>query len=422
MRGMNELVNEMSRSYLIKINRLRNVKKRYLSLYRYYVNRLYLLGYLSDPSLVDEKELIRNFVDMDIDIVNVDGWVRLNADTVGMIRSRENINIDSDISEFLCLVERMLYYCEMCEKIDMMYEDLKIAHQSKSSKGKIGFTYWDGGYYPRGWVYMCEGTLECLVSGDKRVVRNGIGGIVQEVFRDMYGVPSLIEGMSYEGERKYIINILKGDYYGKGIINSIREKVLSTLEEDATLWDVVRREKSDIFLKEEASEMEKLLRDGKDIISIDEYDIYTVEDRSTDKRDMIYGIYVLDHENFVMLSNRNLLDGVSGEFIRVDSKICDSNPFVGCPIELVDDSGISGLYVDISQVARFGWKTIFGGEHLSISYDREDMKGNPKLRAGEKEILGGYMDFFNGNFRKTIKTPMSDSEFEKAKNKVGRYL
>ena len=110
-----------SRKQKTKLKRLMEVKRYFLSLYRCYCVMMYDKNYLRDPTRFNEKEIIKNMVDMGIDdTINHVGRVDLSSEHIlfAFLKNRDN----KEKSEFLELLYHMLRYREFSIKIDRVYE------------------------------------------------------------------------------------------------------------------------------------------------------------------------------------------------------------------------------------------------------------------------------------------------------------
>ena len=74
-----DYVKLMNKDKLIKVDRVCQLKKYYLSMYKAYMMKLYDMGYIKDPTKWDVVQIRKNIVDLGIDgLFNTCGEVKLD--------------------------------------------------------------------------------------------------------------------------------------------------------------------------------------------------------------------------------------------------------------------------------------------------------------------------------------------------------
>lgn len=101
-------------------NRILELKQYYISMYRYYMIKLFDNNYISDPTVLDEKQLFSNIVDMNIKgMVDSSGTIVLTSERVEYAYYK---NSDVATDTFLECLYYALKYREASNSLDLMYE------------------------------------------------------------------------------------------------------------------------------------------------------------------------------------------------------------------------------------------------------------------------------------------------------------
>ena len=107
-------------SHVADIDKVCSLKGYYMSMYRFYMLKLYDIGYIEDPTVYDEITIRRNLADLNIvGIKSTIGSYILNSDR---IRYTLYKNKGEEQQEFLLLLYNALLYREYCKSIDSLYD------------------------------------------------------------------------------------------------------------------------------------------------------------------------------------------------------------------------------------------------------------------------------------------------------------
>lgn len=115
-----ECLKKMNKSYPANSNRLLELKQYYTSMYRYYMIKLFDNNFINDPTILDEKQLYSNIVDMGIKgMVNTLGTIELTAERVEYAYYKNN---DAVVDDFLECLYYALKYREASNNLDLLHE------------------------------------------------------------------------------------------------------------------------------------------------------------------------------------------------------------------------------------------------------------------------------------------------------------
>ena len=115
-----DCLKRMNKSCPINSSRLLELKQYYISMYRYYMIKLYDNNFINDPTMLDKKQLYSNIVDMGIKgMVDSSGTIILTSERVEYAYYKNNDTVAEDFLECLYYT---LKYREASHNLDLLYE------------------------------------------------------------------------------------------------------------------------------------------------------------------------------------------------------------------------------------------------------------------------------------------------------------
>ena len=208
----------------IKNDRWLDLKQYYLSMYKFYMLKLYDEGYIIDPTRFNEVEIIQNLVDFGVyDFKDSIGLVSLSSERADFARCKHKDN--EDVEPFLNLLYNTLKYKEYCLELDKQYE-------LNNSNVKLSFVLKDGvmvssictiNYNKGVFNTLCkEGYTLGEVSFNKDIF--DLAMRVLNFTKDDYEDGMLVKGLSVEDTIKFSSIILEGETtldgkYGKVLLD-----------------------------------------------------------------------------------------------------------------------------------------------------------------------------------------------------------
>ena len=423
---IHDLLVSLDHSYPLKLARVKNMRKFYLARYRSNMIELYDKGYISNPGLLDEVEIRKNTLDLGISLLTASGIVELSSNRIkAAYYTEEHTNRDSDILWFLNKLYWTYYYREQGMAIDKLFNDSTM-HREGKGKLKLFFKRRGSLVYPNGVDYLCESVLECTMLDTSQVEKRSFGAEIYDLARRVLNIPgkTFTAHLTEEEEAEIVVSLLEEHIALDGEGGPALQEWLAknnlgfSSDGSESFFDWLNINYSDEISTIQKHLLDSLRLDDEQIIAMDGDSFYIVRPRKT--LELYYGIYAFDHETGELLPERNLLDGMTGEFIRVDSNVFKDHYYIGCPIDLYNHDLDKDLYVDIEQVVDLKGKPLFS--EYSFNFDGGGDSNPWSLERIEGQIFDGYMGSKYGYVYKEVPGYRSFDEMERLKNKVNNKI
>ncbi len=442
-------IQALKKQHSINPTFVRDVKKKYLSLYRANMLRLYDKGYISDPTCYNEKEIRKNIIEYKISgMIRTSGKVVISSEQVGFALAKGVKSSES--REFLSILRDVLYYREKCHDIDSFYDACGLSNVPDNKKVSFGISYTGSQIYTRKPYNLSEAILECFFYN--RAMGKCIKRISlkEEIFNkalEILGIPDdtrdglFVKGMSRKDEITYCNLIFDGLVTSDGVeraklekwlINHIwnphidpRYRYLKT-----GLYEYITTQEVDFMLACQKRLLNNCLEEygTGNVLFLTTYEAYCLEDIDTITLPISVFVIFAENDDKVTAMDRNTLEGYSGEVYSVDNfSQEESGYYVGCPIELYSpDTPVKKLYVDIEQTSYFAEGKVSSwfvcDDDRRVDFDKSFYKrGFFKDGSYEDAIFKALGDADEGNVVgrvKSYKTLEEKGSFFKAKEKV----
>ena len=169
-------------SHVADIDKVCSLKGYYMSMYRFYMLKLYDIGYIEDPTVYDEITIRRNLADLNIvGIKSTIGSYILNSDR---IRYTLYKNKGEEQQEFLLLLYNALLYREYCKSIDSLYDIYY-----KKDTFTLNVRAEKGMFVPKNDIVFTKANMRCLIEEEYTVGCNTIAYKQLEIMYESIGVP-----------------------------------------------------------------------------------------------------------------------------------------------------------------------------------------------------------------------------------------
>lgn len=120
-----EFIKKSNKKKNISPERLLELKQYYISMYRFYMVKLYDEGYIDDPTIFKKEQIISNIVDLNIKgLYNISGQLQLSSRWVKYAFYK---NEDKEAKRFLYILYNILKYREYNKNLDMFYEKFNVS-------------------------------------------------------------------------------------------------------------------------------------------------------------------------------------------------------------------------------------------------------------------------------------------------------
>lgn len=357
-----ELIKNINKKVTIKTNRVLDVKKHYISLYRANMVYLYDKGYISDPTVFDTKEILGNIVDLDIKYLSgVTGRIELSEDYIGYAICKYKGN--EEVLDFLNILLNVVRYRNMSINIDKFYDDLGFANEIKN-KVSLNVVQSASRIFNKNGFNLDESILRCfkpygvgfkLITLDDIIYSIALAelGIADESENSLF-----VKGLTKEEEIRYSHLILNGLVKLDGVYANKLNDWLSKNKwaegnkfssQNEGLYNWVLYIKSNIMIEEQSILLNKLLDEGNEIVCMQSNGFYVID--SDSPLEFPVGMFAIasDEDDGIQLPEINKLEGYTGEVYSLEYLETHELEFVGSPIELYVDSKKKELFVDKEQ-------------------------------------------------------------------------
>lgn len=359
-----DLLSSTNKKYTLTLERFYEVKRKYLSLYKTQLLRMWDLGYTTEVSVFKKEDFLQSYSDEGVHLRFKEGVIKLESWVFYLeylLSNKENT--------FYYEMYKLLKAKEDSESIDTVYDNLRMYKVSKTKPLSWGTIFGYSGM--RGSsrsVVLGSASYDLLVSELEYVEEFEITSLVGIALSNKLGTDlsniRLLKGISLEDVNVYLEDILQG-----GIILDNQELV-ELLNSKTLVSDVL----SDL-LYEYSDEIYSYLSslniyDRVKVLGLTNTHIYYCKDKdSSYKEELAFGSFSIDYDSGEVLSSINNYFGLTGDFVSLnDTTLSDGGNFVGCPFYLYGVGGSKSLYVDVEQVEGLGESSLIDDLGLYLTF------------------------------------------------------
>lgn len=403
----------------IKFQRWVDLKQYYLSMYRFYLLKLYDMGYSSDPIVYKEEEILLSFMDLGIleDLEDDAGTIHLDS-----IRCeycyKKNLNISNqEIKDFLFVVYNVLKYREYCLELDKQFE-------LNQSYFKFFFML----------KYHSLVSSLCVISYNKGVFsilcpdgyclrEYSLNNFIYSLALDDLGLEDrdscFINGLSKEDHANFVRLILSGQLCINGINASVLKDKIS--ECNGNYYEYLCTKYSEDILNE-TSRLAELA--GDDLIAIYEERIYYKVPIEKYKLPAgLFILYVNDEGNDYLEDIYSSTSGYSGECYSEKFLESEGFDYIGIPI-LVTIQGHDVFAYDYNQiVSMVDMDTWFKESNNTFEFEESfDLENPYEEGTVEFEIFKSFICSMRGILYEMPASLVSYKDFKAVKKKVNSKI
>lgn len=440
-----DVVQKLQKQVSVNLTSMYAIKKKYLSLYRAHMVRLYDKGYISDPTYLDEREIRKNIKDYKISNMILNSLCKVNLTSQQADFALTANGIDEEGMEFLHILKDVLYYRECCLDIDKFYDSNNLV---EGKKVNFKLVYAGSKIYTRMPYNITIPVLECAFSSrlfGKKICKVSMKPYVYEKALSILGIEDkgnggiFVKGFSRDEEIRFCDLILNGQI---DITGSEKEKLEGWLSDHA--WNVNVKDyykyiKTGLYsyiieqeVEYSVTSRKKLLADciskygEENILFITTENIfYTCPNEYVEYPVSEFVIFA-EMADRISVQDKNTMEGYTGEIYSVVDIDNEGGMYTGCPIEMYNSAGCRSLYVDFEQTCycqnslSVSWFSCTEG--VSISFDRPYyVEGVFPEGSYEDQIFKVIGEGDGGTLIGKISAPKSKSEWDaliKAKDTV----
>lgn len=359
-----EVINLANKKEVVKTQRLYDLKRYYLSMYRHYMVQMYDNSFIDDPTRFDKKQIIRNIVEMGISgLQDISGKIQLTPEYV-RYAIHKNKNNDVDIKIFLDILYNIVKYQSYSMDIDNFYDSHDFENTSKQ---KVSMNLKMSGplVSEKEAYHFSKAIVNCFLSPGKTAEEVSLNPYIWDIAMEILGIDKsdwnahglFVEGLSHNEEVECANLIFEGKVelngkYGDLLLNWLKnhkwlEKGMSMTRKG--LFDYTFGSCSDKIYEGFNSIFSKILDEGYRVVAVCGSTVYYEKPLEKVKFPIGYFVVESGYEDTIMYSG-NALNGYTGEVYSRDFLVEEGILYSGCPIELNTSLREKKLYYDLEQV------------------------------------------------------------------------
>lgn len=411
----------------VNIQRMLELKQYYISMYHFYLLKMYEKGYTSDPTVFNTKEVIQNILDLKIKgLFDITGSVKLEEDWVKYAIAKNKENAES--KEFLDLLYLTIKYKEYNKDLDMFYEEynksvsLRLILVGSKIVSKSGLN-------------LSKGSLQCLIPSGKKLSILNIKHDLWNISMKVLGIPEsdwytdglFDNALTHEEEVDSIFVLLEGSVSTKGKYTSLLEEWLFKHKwssdgllssKQGLLSYIFSSKSSDVF---DALTIKANSVPNENVLTIIRENVYIIEDIENYKVPISYFAISTGYEDNVVTTS-NYLYGYTGEAYEKSFLEEEGINFIGLPVKIVLED-MNECYVYDREQVDIKSNTWFSENDLEFYFDTMELKNKFKEEDSLHHSLHNiFVEAQNGVLGVLNAKEYSLKEIETGKNKVTKAL
>lgn len=359
-----EVINAANKKVVVKTQRLLDLKRYYLSMYRYYMVKMYDNLYIGDPTKFDVKQINRNILELGIiGMEDISGKIQLSVDQI-VYAKYKNKNADEETQEFLENLYQIIKYKSYSEDIDAVYDTFDF---SNSTKQRISLDLKMIGPLVTTLkpFRISKAVLGCIIPFNSDIetvsLSKGIWSVAMKelgIPKSDWNMPGLFDStLSHEEELECCKLLFDGKVelngkYGDTLTGWLKnhkwlERGMSNIRKG--LFEYIFSAYPQEIFDYESSIFSKLLKQGRNILAVVDSTVFYEVPMNNLQFPIGYFTIESGYEDTEMYYG-NALNGYTGEVYSKEYLDEEGIMYVGCPIELNTGIRDKGLYYDIEQV------------------------------------------------------------------------
>lgn len=433
-----ELVKSANKKYMVKAQRLMELKRYYLGMYRFYMMRLYDRGYIDDPTRFSQRQIFRNVSDMNIrGMLDVSGSVSLSTEQVRYALAYHKN--DSEIVEFLTILLNVLKYRGYSKDIDAVY-DTFCFNEASRQKMNVGLKMFGARVHCNDGYCTSKAVLSCLIKPDEEIGVYSFEDKLWEVAMSELEIPSsewYLDGLfsSRLSNKEEIENIrlildglveLDGKYSEKlrEWLGSHKWSSVGRFSEKQGLYSYLFVSCTERVFPIESGMLNELIDRGMNVIALEDHTFFVRKPKESIKLPM--GCFAVegDLSDDSLMFDGNILNGYTGEAYTIDSLEEHCVDYVGCPIELNRGYKDKELYCDLEQCSLIcdSWFKYSNAEWV-YDDDVEEVVCSKFIEGSlEYKLLEAYNKSLRGLYILELPFDFTMAELETAKKNIMKCL
>ena len=357
-------MNEANKKTVIKTQRLLDLKRYYMSMYRYYMVKMYDESFIDDPTKLDARQINRNIIELGVKgLQDISGRINMSVEQVNYAIYK-NKGRNSEIKDFLHILYNIIKYRSYSKDIDDLYDTFDFAGTTKQ---KISLDLKMTGPMVNTLkpFRISKAILNCLLPINKTVETLSLNSYIWDIAMKELGISEnewseaglFDKDLTHEEEVECCKLLFEGNVelngkYASTLTEWLRnhkwlERGMTTTKKG--LFDYIFTSYSEEMYGCESSIFTNLSNEGIRILAISGSTVFY--EAEMDEFKFPIGYFLIESgEDDKEMYKGNALNGYTGEVYSIDYLREEGIMYVGCPIELNTSLREKHLYYDIEQI------------------------------------------------------------------------
>lgn len=420
-----------SESHSVKDSRLLELKRYYLSMYRFYMLKLYDMAYISDPTVFSETELLCSVVDLGIrGLTSISGKIEFSNERVNYALCRAISEGAEEKIQFLKVLERISYYKEASRSVDVLYE-------MRGGSSSINLKLYCAGakVLSKTAIPLNKNSISAFIPKGKTLDVISIRDIIWleamkelDIPEDDWFSDGLFDkNLSHEQELQNYKLLLNGEClltgkYADNLENWLYEYKWSNSSMTSNkrgLVDFIYIDSS--HLDSLTTRIEEIINSEPNVLMVYEDNVYCVRDIVNYKIPVSFFSVVCSDRDDLMIEG-NALTGYSGEGYVKEWLEEEGISYVGLPILLKNSNGESVFCYDREQVS-IHTDSWFSVDKIDFEFSEADLINTYR---GTNTLISRLIDIYiKSQGGELLSIPLSEysiKEIESAKEDANKYI
>lgn len=419
-----------------------DTKRYYLAMYHRYLIELYDNNYISDPTYLNKTEIYSNIKDLEIPYLTDElGIVDLSYESVKAVSdyyNAQNNEEDEDIIIFLNLLTKTIYYKEISDNIDCLFNEGTVRTGGKK-RVSLKLSVEDNQLQLLKPYHIDLGILHCFYGLGVPFTKLSVNDFILNLAIKELGCSknaTFVKNFSKQNVIDNLKMVLSGRIPLQGSDGKLLSDWLHNKRDSGFITDNLYDYLVETYALDILTKMDLLISKNPDAIYCDGTSIYLKDEKNTTPKltypigyfvfaqyavqsgiSLAYQWYFNQRHDFEeyagLLPEKNSILGYTGQVYSKEYLDLNEIDYVGTPIRLYNTEGILEEFVDFEQTELKENETMFAEYETTLDFDgsRPEKEPSKKYQGKEEQILNLYLTKEDGTLDTEITLPRQGLAF-----------
>lgn len=356
-----EFVGKFNEKKSVRTQRLMDMKKYYVSMFRVHMMRMYDKGYISDPTRLDRHEIFSNIEELGIkSMFNSMGVIDLSSRMAMFAYYKSE---DEEAKEFLDILYNILRYGEYISDVDTFYDSCGFAGYNKIPLS-LGLRLRGSKVVSKTEYGVSRAVIACFQDANYTTDEYCFNDDLWNLAMEELGIPRedwerdglFVEGLSHDLEIDFMDLIMNGNVTLDGKYEGVLEKWLFdhkwtnrgfTVSSEG-LFEYLFSSKSSEIFEITTKLLNSLISEGKKVWAVSGSRFWV--EREIETYNIPFSAICVIGENDEVMFDGGALNGYTGEVYSTDYVQAEGIQCIGCPVELYVSPREKDLFYDLEEL------------------------------------------------------------------------